>query len=140
MRNSRRHSAFSRVTRKVYRKDIVAPAYALCRANAGAPGPDGETFELVEQKGVSAWLEHDAEQRRTKTYRPGTGMASVSPESHRGERPPGPAAARRTRHYGDKSATPSGRAVVLVRVLRHSSFDREGEVKCPGKALVLPPG
>ena len=29
---------------KVYRADIVAHAYALCRANGGAAGVDGETF------------------------------------------------------------------------------------------------
>ena len=56
---------------KVFRADILAHAYALCRANAGAPGPDGVTFEQIEEIGASALLSQVAEQLRTKTYRPG---------------------------------------------------------------------
>jgi len=37
---------------KVYRQDILAYAYALCRANNGAAGPDGVTFEDFEQGGA----------------------------------------------------------------------------------------
>ena len=29
---------------KVYRADILQQAYALCKAQGGAPGVDGETF------------------------------------------------------------------------------------------------
>jgi RNA-directed DNA polymerase len=41
---------------KVYRTDVLHHAYALCRANHGAAGPDGKTFEEIEQDGVDALL------------------------------------------------------------------------------------
>src|SRR5438874_716406 len=41
---------------KVWREDILAHAYACCRANGGAPGVDGETFARIEEHGVERWL------------------------------------------------------------------------------------
>ena len=41
---------------KVYREDVLAHAYALARANKGAPGVDGQTFERIESAGVERWL------------------------------------------------------------------------------------
>jgi len=39
---------------KIYRTDILRHAYALARANAGAPGTDGMTFAAVEASGEVA--------------------------------------------------------------------------------------
>ena len=36
---------------KVHRPDILAHAYALAKANGGAPGPDGVTFAEIEASG-----------------------------------------------------------------------------------------
>ncbi len=41
---------------KIYRADILRHAYALARANAGAPGTDGMTFAAVEASGLERWL------------------------------------------------------------------------------------
>ena len=54
---------------KVYRADIVAHAYALCRTNGGAEGVDGETFEAIESRGREAWLGELTQELRDKRYR-----------------------------------------------------------------------
>ena len=55
---------------KVYRPDVLAFAYRCCRANRGAPGVDGQTFEAIESYGVDRWLDELADELRKKTYRP----------------------------------------------------------------------
>jgi group II intron reverse transcriptase/maturase len=55
---------------KLYRADVLAYAYACCRANGGAPGVDGQTFEQIEAYGVGRWLGELAEALRKRTYRP----------------------------------------------------------------------
>jgi RNA-directed DNA polymerase len=55
---------------KVWREDILAYAYACCRANGGAPGVDGETFTRIEEYGVGRWLNALREEVRTGRYTP----------------------------------------------------------------------
>ena len=54
---------------KLYRKDVLEFAYRCCKANAGAPGVDGQDFADVESYGVERWLGELAEKLRGKTYR-----------------------------------------------------------------------
>jgi RNA-directed DNA polymerase len=55
---------------KIYREDILRHAYALARANAGAPGVDGMTFAAIEALGLDGWLAGLREELISKTYRP----------------------------------------------------------------------
>ncbi len=55
---------------KISRDDILAHAYAQCRANKGAPGVDGQDFADVEAYGVERWLGELALALRQETYRP----------------------------------------------------------------------
>ena len=41
---------------KICREDILRHAYALARANGGAPGVDGVTFAQIEADGLEEWL------------------------------------------------------------------------------------
>jgi len=56
---------------KIYRLDVLAHAYACCRANKGAPGIDGITFEDVDAYGAERWLGELAQQLKERIYRPG---------------------------------------------------------------------
>src|SRR3954447_10719003 len=47
---------------KVYRGDVLEQALACCRANRGAPGVDGQTFEDIEKYGAAKWLGELAEE------------------------------------------------------------------------------
>ena len=49
---------------KVYRVDVLAHAFRLCKANGGAPGVDRQTFEQIELAGLEAWLGELAEARQ----------------------------------------------------------------------------
>jgi RNA-directed DNA polymerase len=55
---------------KVYRRDVLAFAYACCKANGGAAGADGQSFEGIEEYGVERWLDELTEELRSRTYRP----------------------------------------------------------------------
>jgi RNA-directed DNA polymerase len=54
---------------KLYRKDVLEYAYRCCKANAGAPGVDGQDFADIEAYGVESWLGELADKLRGKTYR-----------------------------------------------------------------------
>jgi len=52
---------------KIYRRDILGFAYERCRANRGAPGVDGQSFDDIEKYGAARWLDELAEELRTET-------------------------------------------------------------------------
>jgi RNA-directed DNA polymerase len=74
---------------KVYRPDILAHAYALAKANGGAPGPDAVTFAEIEADGRDVLLEELREALKTKTYHPGPVRRVYIPKLNGGERPLG---------------------------------------------------
>ncbi len=74
---------------KVFRKDILAHAWRAAKANRGAPGVDGATFEDIEAQGVEAWLGGLAEELRNGNYRPQPVRRVMIPKPDGGERPLG---------------------------------------------------
>jgi RNA-directed DNA polymerase len=74
---------------KICREDVLGHAYALARANAGAPGVDGVTFAQIEASGVEAWLAGLREDLVAKTYRPDAVRRVMIPKPGGGERPLG---------------------------------------------------
>jgi RNA-directed DNA polymerase len=57
---------------RIYRLDTLATAWGLVRANKGAPGIDGVSFEQIENsvEGVVGFLKELQEDLRTKQYAP----------------------------------------------------------------------
>src|SRR6202049_4621749 len=74
---------------KICRQDILHHAYALARANAGAPGVDGVTFKQIDASGAEAWLAGLREELVSKTYRPDPVRRVTIPKPGGGERPLG---------------------------------------------------
>jgi RNA-directed DNA polymerase len=74
---------------KIYREDILRHAYALARANAGAPGVDGKVFAAIEASGLEKWLAGLREELILKTYRPDPVRRVMIPKPGGGERPLG---------------------------------------------------
>jgi group II intron reverse transcriptase/maturase len=54
----------------VYRRDVLVHAYALCKANGGEPGVDGQRFADIEAYGLEKWLGELALELSSRTYRP----------------------------------------------------------------------
>ncbi len=76
---------------KVYRRDILNHAYRLVKANKGAPGIDGETFESIEERegGAEKYLEEIAEELKRKEYKPQAVRRVYIPKAAGGKRPLG---------------------------------------------------
>ena len=74
---------------KIYREDVLAHAYDLAKANKGAPGVDGQTFEQIESGSVTEWLAGIRKELRAKTYKPQPVRRVMIPKPGGGERPLG---------------------------------------------------
>ena len=74
---------------KIHREDMLAHAYELAKANRGAPGVDGQTFEEIESQGVERWLTGIRRELQTKTYKPQAVRRVMIPKPGGGERPLG---------------------------------------------------
>ena len=78
---------FYRLYDKVYRAGILAHAWSLAKANDGAPGVDGVTFDKIEAGGLAEWLAALAEELQELPYRPQAVRRVMIPKAGGGERP-----------------------------------------------------
>jgi len=74
---------------KVYREDILAHAYEMAKANEGAAGADGVTFESIEKYGITRFLAELQEELKAQTYRPKPVRRVYIPKPNGGQRPLG---------------------------------------------------
>jgi RNA-directed DNA polymerase len=74
---------------KMYREDILTHAYKLVKANHGAPGVDGQSFQDIESEGQAEWLDDIRKDLRGKTYKPQPVRRVMIPKPGGGERPLG---------------------------------------------------
>src|SRR2546427_8899135 len=74
---------------KIEREDVLRHAYELAKANKGAPGVDGQTFEVIETEGLEKWMEGIRKDLRDKTYKPQPVRRVLIPKPGGGERPLG---------------------------------------------------
>ena len=54
----------------ICKRETLREAYRMAKANDGAPGIDGVTFQAVEAEGVESFLERLREELIQRTYRP----------------------------------------------------------------------
>ncbi|MBS3921455.1 MAG: group II intron reverse transcriptase/maturase [Deltaproteobacteria bacterium] len=54
----------------ISKKEVLEEAYRIAKANEGAPGIDGKSFEDIEAEGVDGFLEGIRQELLNRTYRP----------------------------------------------------------------------
>jgi RNA-directed DNA polymerase len=74
---------------KLYRWDVLAEALRRAKANRGAAGVDGQTFEQVTEYGEERWLRDLQRELQEKRYRPQPVRRVLIPKPGGGERPLG---------------------------------------------------
>jgi RNA-directed DNA polymerase len=74
---------------KVCRADTLAHAYALAKANGGAPGVDGVRFADIESYGRERFLAELRQELQEKRYRPDAVLRVMVPKADGGKRPLG---------------------------------------------------
>ena len=74
---------------KIHREDILAHAYALAKANGGAPGVDGQSFREIETQGRKDWLAALRQELIQESYQPQAVRRVMIPKANGGERPLG---------------------------------------------------
>ena len=57
-------------TTRCNREDVLAFAYQYWKANGGAAGADGQSFENIERYWVEPWRDKLARELKGQTYRP----------------------------------------------------------------------
>lgn len=72
---------------KACRADVISEAYKACRANGGASGADGMTFDKITTYGEERWLEELRQELCAGEYRPRPLLRVWIPKSNGGRRP-----------------------------------------------------
>ena len=62
-------------------RETLYEAYRLAKANNGAPGSDGVTFEAIEASGVEVFLAQIQHELVTRTYQPMQYRAKAIPKN-----------------------------------------------------------
>ena len=73
----------------MYRNDVIEHAYHRVKAEKGAPGIDGITFEAIEEEGAERYVKQIAGELRSKTYKPSPVGRVTIPKPVGKRRPPG---------------------------------------------------